>query len=163
MRESVDSSEGSQRRERAAIAAQACQTCRNRKSKCDEQRPKCGQSKKHSSPTTLNGSCPLTVNFVRFMSGALPTATNCSVTATNHTPSAAPIYQLSQIPTSFPQYTIQPNPSSSYRTFGRPLCWSHIHCDVTLCRTRHVRHVRLARSSNPSDIRYLEHGYRLHR
>jgi hypothetical protein len=42
MRESVDSSEGSQRRERAAIAAQACQTCRNRKSKCDEQRPKCG-------------------------------------------------------------------------------------------------------------------------
>ena len=42
LRESVDSSEGSQRRERAAIAAQACQTCRNRKSKCDEQRPKCG-------------------------------------------------------------------------------------------------------------------------
>lgn len=37
-----ESSEGSQRRERAAIAAQACQTCRNRKSKCDEQRPKCG-------------------------------------------------------------------------------------------------------------------------
>ncbi|KAF2715929.1 hypothetical protein K431DRAFT_316899 [Polychaeton citri CBS 116435] len=34
--------ENSQRRERAAIAAQACQTCRNRKSKCDEQRPKCG-------------------------------------------------------------------------------------------------------------------------
>ncbi|QIX00342.1 hypothetical protein AMS68_005859 [Peltaster fructicola] len=30
------------RRERAAIAAQACQTCRTRKSKCDEQRPKCG-------------------------------------------------------------------------------------------------------------------------
>ncbi|KAL1305957.1 hypothetical protein AAFC00_004095 [Neodothiora populina] len=30
------------RRERAAIAAQACQTCRSRKSKCDEQRPKCG-------------------------------------------------------------------------------------------------------------------------
>ncbi|KAK0255154.1 hypothetical protein B0A54_16294 [Friedmanniomyces endolithicus] len=30
------------RRERAAIAAQACQTCRNRKSKCDEVRPKCG-------------------------------------------------------------------------------------------------------------------------
>ncbi|KAF2763859.1 hypothetical protein EJ03DRAFT_283252, partial [Teratosphaeria nubilosa] len=28
--------------ERAAIAAQACQTCRSRKSKCDEQRPKCG-------------------------------------------------------------------------------------------------------------------------
>ena len=54
-----ESEEGSsQRRERAAIAAQACQTCRNRcerthssvespltkrnrKSKCDEQRPKC--------------------------------------------------------------------------------------------------------------------------
>ncbi|KAK4561779.1 hypothetical protein LTR86_004458 [Recurvomyces mirabilis] len=36
------SSDSSQRRERAAIAAQACQTCRNRKSKCDEQRPKCG-------------------------------------------------------------------------------------------------------------------------
>ncbi|TKX19267.1 fungal Zn(2)-Cys(6) binuclear cluster domain-containing protein 23 [Elsinoe australis] len=30
------------RRDRAAIAAQACQTCRSRKSKCDEQRPKCG-------------------------------------------------------------------------------------------------------------------------
>ncbi|KAI4813374.1 hypothetical protein E4T44_10829 [Aureobasidium sp. EXF-8845] len=30
------------RRERAVIAAQACQTCRGRKSKCDEQRPKCG-------------------------------------------------------------------------------------------------------------------------
>lgn len=38
----AEGSEGSQRRERAAIAAQACQTCRNRKSKCDEQRPKCG-------------------------------------------------------------------------------------------------------------------------
>ncbi|KAK3676216.1 hypothetical protein LTR78_003966 [Recurvomyces mirabilis] len=38
----LESSDSSQRRERAAIAAQACQTCRNRKSKCDEQRPKCG-------------------------------------------------------------------------------------------------------------------------
>ncbi|KAK4551462.1 hypothetical protein LTR86_011154 [Recurvomyces mirabilis] len=36
------SSDSSQRRARAANAAQACQTCRNRKSKCDEQRPKCG-------------------------------------------------------------------------------------------------------------------------
>nr|OQO29272.1 hypothetical protein B0A51_07517 [Rachicladosporium sp. CCFEE 5018] len=36
------SESASHRRERAAIAAQACQTCRNRKSKCDEQRPKCG-------------------------------------------------------------------------------------------------------------------------
>ncbi|KAK5149741.1 hypothetical protein LTS14_010662 [Recurvomyces mirabilis] len=37
-----ESSDSSQRRERAAMAAQACQKCRNRKSKCDEQRPKCG-------------------------------------------------------------------------------------------------------------------------
>ncbi|KAK3669660.1 hypothetical protein LTR78_010477 [Recurvomyces mirabilis] len=36
------SSDSSQRRARAATAVQACQTCRNRKSKCDEQRPKCG-------------------------------------------------------------------------------------------------------------------------
>ncbi|PIA95088.1 hypothetical protein CB0940_08360 [Cercospora beticola] len=34
--------ESAHRRERAVIAAQACQTCRNRKSKCDEARPKCG-------------------------------------------------------------------------------------------------------------------------
>ncbi|OCK80798.1 hypothetical protein K432DRAFT_296919 [Lepidopterella palustris CBS 459.81] len=34
--------DSNQRRERAAIAAQACETCRSRKSKCDEQRPKCG-------------------------------------------------------------------------------------------------------------------------
>ncbi|OIW35648.1 hypothetical protein CONLIGDRAFT_567738 [Coniochaeta ligniaria NRRL 30616] len=32
---------GSHRKERGAIAAQACDTCRNRKQKCDEQRPKC--------------------------------------------------------------------------------------------------------------------------
>ncbi|CAK4032437.1 related to acetate regulatory DNA binding [Lecanosticta acicola] len=37
-----ESSDSAQRRERAAIAAQACQTCRSRKSKCDEQRPRCG-------------------------------------------------------------------------------------------------------------------------
>ncbi|KAI7673426.1 hypothetical protein KC319_g5056 [Hortaea werneckii] len=43
--------EASQRRERAAIAAQACQTCRNRKSKCDERRPKC------SLCTRLNVEC----------------------------------------------------------------------------------------------------------
>ncbi|RSL78510.1 hypothetical protein CEP51_008140 [Fusarium floridanum] len=30
------------RKERGAIAAQACETCRNRKQRCDEQRPKCG-------------------------------------------------------------------------------------------------------------------------
>ncbi|KAH0544603.1 hypothetical protein FGG08_001252 [Glutinoglossum americanum] len=30
------------RKERAAIAAQACETCRSRKTKCDEQRPRCG-------------------------------------------------------------------------------------------------------------------------
>ncbi|KAK3058886.1 hypothetical protein LTR09_000451 [Extremus antarcticus] len=46
-----ESSAGSHRRERAAIAAQACQTCRNRKSKCDEQRPKCGLC------TRLNVEC----------------------------------------------------------------------------------------------------------
>ncbi|USW51869.1 hypothetical protein Slin15195_G051880 [Septoria linicola] len=40
-----------QRRERAAIAAQACQTCRIRKSKCDEQRPKCGLCRR------LNAEC----------------------------------------------------------------------------------------------------------
>ncbi|KAF2497843.1 hypothetical protein BU16DRAFT_326546 [Lophium mytilinum] len=41
-RESVGSpGDGGQRRERASIAAQACETCRNRKSKCDERRPKC--------------------------------------------------------------------------------------------------------------------------
>ncbi|KAF2215184.1 hypothetical protein CERZMDRAFT_82236 [Cercospora zeae-maydis SCOH1-5] len=34
--------DGAHRRDRAVIAAQACQTCRNRKSKCDETRPKCG-------------------------------------------------------------------------------------------------------------------------
>lgn len=34
--------DNNQRRERAAIAAQACEMCRSRKSKCDEQRPKCG-------------------------------------------------------------------------------------------------------------------------
>ncbi|OCL05195.1 hypothetical protein AOQ84DRAFT_299382 [Glonium stellatum] len=34
--------DNNQRRERAVIAAQACETCRSRKSKCDEQRPKCG-------------------------------------------------------------------------------------------------------------------------
>ncbi|KAG8630423.1 hypothetical protein KVT40_002042 [Elsinoe batatas] len=39
----IDDSPGdSTRRDRAAIAAQACQTCRSRKSKCDEQRPRCG-------------------------------------------------------------------------------------------------------------------------
>ncbi|KAF2137133.1 uncharacterized protein K452DRAFT_278936 [Aplosporella prunicola CBS 121167] len=32
----------SERSGRAAIAAQACETCRARKSRCDEQRPKCG-------------------------------------------------------------------------------------------------------------------------
>ncbi|KAI5208497.1 hypothetical protein E4T39_01192 [Aureobasidium subglaciale] len=37
-----DRADMSLRRERAVIAAQACQTCRSRKSKCDEQRPKCG-------------------------------------------------------------------------------------------------------------------------
>ncbi|KJY00562.1 C6 finger domain protein [Zymoseptoria brevis] len=42
MSSSFESAESVQRRERAAIAAQACQTCRSRKSKCDEQRPKCG-------------------------------------------------------------------------------------------------------------------------
>lgn len=31
---------------RAAIAAQACETCRARKSKCDEQRPKCSLCKR---------------------------------------------------------------------------------------------------------------------
>ncbi|KAF4550695.1 Fungal Zn(2)-Cys(6) binuclear cluster domain-containing protein 6 [Elsinoe fawcettii] len=42
-RSPTDESPGdSSRRDRAAIAAQACQTCRSRKSKCDEQRPKCG-------------------------------------------------------------------------------------------------------------------------
>lgn len=29
------------RRKRAALAAQACETCRSRKTRCDEQRPKC--------------------------------------------------------------------------------------------------------------------------
>ncbi|KAK5162475.1 hypothetical protein LTR04_003649 [Oleoguttula sp. CCFEE 6159] len=38
----AETPESSLRRERAAIAAQACETCRPRKSKCDEQRPKCG-------------------------------------------------------------------------------------------------------------------------
>ncbi|KAF2156931.1 hypothetical protein K461DRAFT_219778 [Myriangium duriaei CBS 260.36] len=46
-----DSPESSSRRDRAAIAAQACQTCRNRKSKCDERRPKCGLC------TRLNVNC----------------------------------------------------------------------------------------------------------
>ncbi|KAH7170815.1 hypothetical protein EDB81DRAFT_180685 [Dactylonectria macrodidyma] len=34
------------RKERGAIAAQACETCRNRKQRCDEQRPKCGTCQK---------------------------------------------------------------------------------------------------------------------
>ncbi|KAI5466213.1 hypothetical protein BGZ63DRAFT_347795 [Mariannaea sp. PMI_226] len=36
----------SSRKERGAIAAQACETCRNRKQRCDEQRPKCGTCQK---------------------------------------------------------------------------------------------------------------------
>ncbi|KAK3672625.1 hypothetical protein LTR78_007437 [Recurvomyces mirabilis] len=37
-----ETAESSQRRGRAAMAAQACQICRNRKSKCDAIRPRCG-------------------------------------------------------------------------------------------------------------------------
>ncbi|KIM92758.1 hypothetical protein OIDMADRAFT_173784 [Oidiodendron maius Zn] len=39
---SVPSNPSSSRATRGAIAAQACDTCRERKQKCDEERPKCG-------------------------------------------------------------------------------------------------------------------------
>ena len=93
-------------------------------------------------PTTLSWSWPLTVNFVRFINGALPAATNCSVTVKTGTKKTQRDVWLHLHISLRPCHFRPPSYQSLHSIQLRTFCWSQRSFSRSNIRWHGRSHVR---------------------